>query len=573
MSSSKPVWGAGPGLQHKRRNSRPPSRRHVEYSPEWGFWGFSPKWESVDTDKPTPSDVLSHTDSAERLQDVAVTGGSLLSESMVTDKRISSGASSHADSAQSLMDEGVTGDSLPSDSESRVADKQILSGDSSHADSAQSLPDGGVTGDSLLSDRVADHIPTSTDVLFHADSSDDLFSESFTKTSLRPKPPPNFHSVPRSWDGNEQSSLNLMTHGDVARIFKSQSSSRVRDSSPGLGALGHGSGGYHTTPYAGFSGFRPLRETRVWPSPRSAGDYPGGSVGDARGDRSCTPKSDTIDDTGPTSSSSSQAGGTRDLGAKKSFPTSAPSLDELDFGSDDFYSLCTTGVSSSGGARDDVQQQIEQDESSLGGLVGNAGGGTTVPASRTATAVGTASAFSTALIAGVGATPSGLQGGFVPGVGADPPPVSKNARYNEILRFTPGQAFFSPGVSDALGDLVRKTYADAHKPMPPSLGIVTRPKPGPWYSGVCNLDAVLGFREKPHSAAFHLVSGEWNLADFELEWCPDRLEPLVNKFIHFFLRIRVLPSRHICWIFIIQSTDPQASSGLSGWAFAVLRSQ
>lgn len=38
---------------------------------------------------------------------------------------------------------------------------------------------------------------------------------------------------------------------------------------------------------------------------------------------------------------------------------------------------------------------------------------------------------------------------------------------------------------------------------------------------------------KPHTTAFVLVYGGWNLTDFKLEWCNERLVPLMNKTIHF----------------------------------------
>jgi len=69
--------------------------------------------------------------------------------------------------------------------------------------------------------------------------------------------------------------------------------------------------------------------------------------------------------------------------------------------------------------------------------------------------------------------------------------------------------------------------------MPPPLDIGATPAARPWYRGLCNLETVLEFREKPLTAAFHLVSGEWNLDDWEFCWCPDKLEPLVNKIVHF----------------------------------------
>lgn len=68
---------------------------------------------------------------------------------------------------------------------------------------------------------------------------------------------------------------------------------------------------------------------------------------------------------------------------------------------------------------------------------------------------------------------------------------------------------------------------------PAPLGIATPLEARPWYRGLCNLDMVLKFWEKPHSAAFHLVLGEWNLADWVFAWCPESVEPLLNKLIHF----------------------------------------
>lgn len=44
---------------------------------------------------------------------------------------------------------------------------------------------------------------------------------------------------------------------------------------------------------------------------------------------------------------------------------------------------------------------------------------------------------------------------------------------------------------------------------------------------------VLKFQEKPHSAAFHLVLDEWNIADWRFAWCLESVEPLLNKLIHF----------------------------------------
>ncbi|CUS07562.1 unnamed protein product [Tuber aestivum] len=54
--------------------------------------------------------------------------------------------------------------------------------------------------------------------------------------------PPNFHSVPRSWNGGGQSNLNSMTHDDVARIFtKGQRPSSVSSASSSTSGTSNGS--------------------------------------------------------------------------------------------------------------------------------------------------------------------------------------------------------------------------------------------------------------------------------------------------------------------------------------------